>query len=702
MLAMVSCNQDKGPSAGELIPPSGGAVALPGNEVFVSVAPGIVEEPIRVRIEKVGPEDAPGPITKGVTVIKGVKVSLPGYDYSKPYAGNFKGRQLLVAFKAEGFVEEPNLFGDYYTAVCFWDDFEGRGTSGVLSWACRYGAESKIYDIQGEHYYFYWLDVVPPRGRYLYLVQYPKELSRRNCEAIGGVFKDDEIAPRCSLGAGLAEHAVASMGAWIRVKARQAQTLETDGGLKVVSVNLGDRELEYDVVCTIEGCFPVIRPNDHYWKFDPTDDKKWEYLWDSLLKQKRAHIYIFQEMMVEKYYCASEKIEEPNQHFCNGRTPRTNYMVAALLEAFGANWRDHWDYVCKAYECIVVNTDKVQFVDKNDPNLTRYVSFRWENGQVVEGDENDADSGILFATVWVKDEDGTWREAVLANDHLPSPLERHGAELRKAALLHQNNAMYQGQGGYPYSLDRKHSAKPLGSGFLPSTPVIKCGDMNTNAASSMIGAKPDQLALLTSVAFACPPDANITQDTSGYFSPYMRVDGDFYSTVAGGKMFDVCATTGEYLGNSGVATTSGTTFDGVGVDHNAIQAVLQHIDDSETVDVTVSLCPELADKAGLNGDGDRLNVPTCAWLAGQNYAMFDGPLSLQLETGADGKLHMKVPKALFDKGFLARVKGGTHSGLVESEYKCSAATGKCCKNEFSPDREFLPIGPGQTEYEICN
>jgi len=133
------------PVAEAVIPPTGGAVALPGNEVFVSVAPGIVEEPIRVRIEKVGPEDAPGPITEGVTVIKGVKVSLPGYDYSKPYAGNFKGRQLLVAFKAEGFVEEPNLFGDYYTAVCFWDDFEGRGTFGVLSWACRYGSESTIY-----------------------------------------------------------------------------------------------------------------------------------------------------------------------------------------------------------------------------------------------------------------------------------------------------------------------------------------------------------------------------------------------------------------------------------------------------------------------------------------------------------------------------------------------------------------------------
>ena len=110
-----------------VVPPTGGAVALPGNEVFVSVAPGTVEKPIRMRIEKVKPEDAPGPITEGVTVIKGVRISLPGYDYTQPYAGNFKGRPLEVRFKAEGFVEEPNLFGDYYTAVCFWDDFEGRG-----------------------------------------------------------------------------------------------------------------------------------------------------------------------------------------------------------------------------------------------------------------------------------------------------------------------------------------------------------------------------------------------------------------------------------------------------------------------------------------------------------------------------------------------------------------------------------------------
>ncbi|MBB6031034.1 hypothetical protein HNQ05_002438, partial [Oceanithermus desulfurans] len=32
-----------------VIPPTGGGVGLPGNEVFVSVAPGTVEEPIRIR-----------------------------------------------------------------------------------------------------------------------------------------------------------------------------------------------------------------------------------------------------------------------------------------------------------------------------------------------------------------------------------------------------------------------------------------------------------------------------------------------------------------------------------------------------------------------------------------------------------------------------------------------------------------------------
>jgi len=200
-----------------VIPPTGGGIGLPGNEVVVSVAPGVIKEPMRVRIEKVKPEDAPGPITEGVTVIKGVRISLPDADYSqRPYPGLFKGRPLAVLFKAEGFVEEPNLFGDYYTAVCFWDDYMGRGTFGVLGWACEYGDESKIVEVGGQRYYIYWLNVIPKRGRYLYLVQYPKELSRQNCEAIGGEFTGDDGFLDCSFDYRSPYWAQESMGAWIK------------------------------------------------------------------------------------------------------------------------------------------------------------------------------------------------------------------------------------------------------------------------------------------------------------------------------------------------------------------------------------------------------------------------------------------------------------------------------------------------------
>ena len=205
------------PYAEAVIPPTGGGVALPGNEVVVSVAPGVIKEPMRVRVEKVKPEDAPGPITEGVTVIKGIRVSLPDADYSKrPYPGLFKGRPLAVLFKAEGFVEEPNLFGDYYTAVCFWDDYMGRGTFGVLGWACEYGDESKIVEVGGQRYYIYWLNVIPERGRYLYLVQYPKELSRKNCEAIGAEFTGNEGVPMCSFDYRSPFTAEESMGTWIK------------------------------------------------------------------------------------------------------------------------------------------------------------------------------------------------------------------------------------------------------------------------------------------------------------------------------------------------------------------------------------------------------------------------------------------------------------------------------------------------------
>ncbi|WP_187288486.1 hypothetical protein [Oceanithermus profundus] len=174
-----------------------------------------------MRVEEVLPEDAPGPITEGVTVINGVKISLPGYDYSQPCAGNFKHMPITVYFKAKGFVEEPSLSGDYYTAVCFWDDFEGRGTFGVLSWGCTYGAEWSVYELEDGRYYVGGVFVVPERGEFLYLVQYPKDLSRQNCEAIGGEFTGDDGVPDCSFGYQSPYWAQESMGAWIRAKDAQ-------------------------------------------------------------------------------------------------------------------------------------------------------------------------------------------------------------------------------------------------------------------------------------------------------------------------------------------------------------------------------------------------------------------------------------------------------------------------------------------------
>ncbi|XOB97481.1 hypothetical protein ACMC9I_05970 [Deinococcota bacterium DY0809b] len=223
VLAKVSCNQDKNLTAGELIPPTGGTIALPDNEIIVEVHKGTFNKPAKVRVEEVTPEDAPGPIAEGVTVIKGVKITLPDYDYSKPYAGNFKHMPITVYFKAEGFVEEPSLSGNYYTAVCFWDDYEGRGTFGVLSWACNYGVGSDIYKLEGGSYYADAAFVVPPRGRYLYLVQYPKELSRQNCEAIGGKFTGDDGVPDCSFGYQSPYWAQESMGAWIKDSKKPSQ-----------------------------------------------------------------------------------------------------------------------------------------------------------------------------------------------------------------------------------------------------------------------------------------------------------------------------------------------------------------------------------------------------------------------------------------------------------------------------------------------
>ena len=42
--------------------PGGGKIALPGDEVFLLVPKGAVERPVRIRVEKVRPEDVPGPM----------------------------------------------------------------------------------------------------------------------------------------------------------------------------------------------------------------------------------------------------------------------------------------------------------------------------------------------------------------------------------------------------------------------------------------------------------------------------------------------------------------------------------------------------------------------------------------------------------------------------------------------------------------
>ena len=670
---------------------------------------------MRVRVEKVKPEDAPGPITEGVTVIKGVRVSLPDADYSqRPYPGLFKGRPLAVLFKAEGFVEEPNLFGDYYTAVCFWDDYMGRGTFGVLGWACEYGDESKIAEVGGQRYYIYWLNVIPERGRYLYLVQYPKELSKKNCEAIGAEFTGNEGVPMCSFDYRSPYWAQESMGAWIKASSQlsslRTRTLVNDDGLKVVSANLGDRELKTEIVCiTPTDCFPVVIPNDHYWKFNPRDPRKWPYLWKDLLKRKHAHIYMFQEMIVESYYCRSQKIDAPNQHFCNGREPRTNYMEEALRAAFGANWRDHWDYVCKAYECIVVNTDVVKFVDKNDPQLTRYVSFRKEGDRVVIGDENDEDSGILLANVYIKGKNGTWRQTIISNDHLRTPADfQNGALLRKAALEYQNTIMLNfimpDGVGYQRTVRHSDNVAPLISSNS-TIPVIKCGDMNINYDTSIFNASSDTRTLLTSLALACPPDARPVNKQSSMQSPYMLVGRDRYTSAHGGGMLDVCATTGEYTGTRGLASKSGTSWDGVNIDHNAIQSVLNYFEDGDSVDVTIKLCPKLRDRAGFSDFGS-VNVPTCAWIASSNlYAIFKGPLNLPVHREEDGNLHILVPKSLYEQGFLLNKVSNTSPGLVPKggKYSCSRATGRCClSNDFyTPSQPYLSIMPGKTEYELC-
>ncbi|WP_457633118.1 hypothetical protein [Oceanithermus desulfurans] len=42
--------------------PGGGKIALPGDVVVLLVPKGAVERPVRIRVEKVRPEDLPGPM----------------------------------------------------------------------------------------------------------------------------------------------------------------------------------------------------------------------------------------------------------------------------------------------------------------------------------------------------------------------------------------------------------------------------------------------------------------------------------------------------------------------------------------------------------------------------------------------------------------------------------------------------------------
>ena len=188
----------------------------------------------------------------------------------------------------------------------------------------------------------------------------------------------------------------------------------------------------------------------------------------------------------------------------------------------------------------------------------------------------------------------------------------------------------------------------------------------------------------------------------------MLVGRNRYESVSGGRMFDVCATTGEYTGTASLASHSGTQWDGVGIDHNAVLSVLNHYEDEDTVDVTVKLCPELRDRLKLSDDLG-VNVPTCARTPNPNrYFVFDGPLNLPIRQDEDGILHIQVPKTLYEQGFLLnKASRGSGLGLVvpkTSRYKCSAVTRKCCYAEdfYTPTQPYLPIVPGQTEYEICN
>ena len=49
-------------AAEAFLTPGGDKIALPGDEVVLPVPKGAVERPVRIRLEKVCPEDVPGPM----------------------------------------------------------------------------------------------------------------------------------------------------------------------------------------------------------------------------------------------------------------------------------------------------------------------------------------------------------------------------------------------------------------------------------------------------------------------------------------------------------------------------------------------------------------------------------------------------------------------------------------------------------------
>ncbi|XOB97484.1 hypothetical protein ACMC9I_05985 [Deinococcota bacterium DY0809b] len=142
--------------------PDGGKIALPEKEAILLYPKGAVDRPVRIRVEKVSPEDLPGPIQEGVVVIGAVHLTHPDLDYSQPYAGVYKHNPLQILFRWENYAEEPGPEGRYYTAVCQWDDYQGRGTFGVVRWGCTFADPRRVVEYEGGRYFLTSAPVVPP------------------------------------------------------------------------------------------------------------------------------------------------------------------------------------------------------------------------------------------------------------------------------------------------------------------------------------------------------------------------------------------------------------------------------------------------------------------------------------------------------------------------------------------------------------